>query len=284
MAGLLDILNTDQGRMGLGLLAAAGPRTDGAGFGQRLQEGMGQFDAYKANALKQKMLQAQMQEYEQAAQDKAQARQQAQVLRDLATKFATPAQGAIESTPDRAVGNSLGNPSLFSQSPSNAVMPGVPGREAKPAGFDREGFGQAWEAIDPVAGGAYLSSIQKDNKPISLAEGASLVRPDGTTIFHGHSKAEQKDPKVKQYEYAKAGGYKGSFEQFVTLGPTIMAAAAAPLRDAQVQNIQDENAYNLPAPRKAVSGQVSVTTPDGRSYSFPNQAAASNFKLKAGIR
>ena len=76
--GLLDVFNTDQGRMGLGLLAAAGPRSDGAGFGQRLQEGMGSFDAYKQNALKQKMLEAQMQQaMEQAAQQKAErARQQ----------------------------------------------------------------------------------------------------------------------------------------------------------------------------------------------------------------
>ena len=70
--GLLDVLNTDEGRMGLGLLAAAGPRSDGAGFGQRLAEGMGSFDAYKQNALKQKMLEAQMQEWQQkTAQEKA---------------------------------------------------------------------------------------------------------------------------------------------------------------------------------------------------------------------
>ena len=77
--GLLDILNTDQGRMGLGLLAAAGPRSDGAGFGQRLAEGMGSFDAYKQNAMKQKMLEAQMQEWQQkTAREK--------MLNDLAAK------------------------------------------------------------------------------------------------------------------------------------------------------------------------------------------------------
>ena len=65
MGGLLDFLNTDQGRMGLGLLAAAGPRSDGAGFGQRLQEGVGSFDAYKRDALKQQMLEAQMKEWQQ---------------------------------------------------------------------------------------------------------------------------------------------------------------------------------------------------------------------------
>ena len=51
MAGLLDFLQTDEGRMGLGLLAAAGPRSDGAGFGQRMQEAMQGQDAYKQRQL-----------------------------------------------------------------------------------------------------------------------------------------------------------------------------------------------------------------------------------------
>ncbi len=63
MAGLLELLNTDQGRMGLGLLAAAGPRSDGAGFGQRLQEGMGYVQAQQDNDMKRKFQQAQMDNY-----------------------------------------------------------------------------------------------------------------------------------------------------------------------------------------------------------------------------
>ena len=93
--GLLDVFNTDQGRMGLGLLAAAGPRSDGAGFGQRLQEGMGSFDAYKANALKQKMLEAQMQQaMEQAAQQKADRARQ-QTIQQGMGKFFKPGQQAL---------------------------------------------------------------------------------------------------------------------------------------------------------------------------------------------
>lgn len=80
--GLLDgMLDSDSLRLGLGLLAAGGPTTDPnrTGIGQRLQEGMGSFDAYKANALKQKMLEAQMQEWQQkTAREK--------MLNDLALK------------------------------------------------------------------------------------------------------------------------------------------------------------------------------------------------------
>lgn len=153
MGGLLDFLNTDQGRMGLGLLAAAGPRSDGAGFGQRMQEGMGSFDAYKANALKQKMLEAQMQEYEQAAQDKAQARQQAQVLRDLATKFATPAKQRIAPLMGDA---------------ETGIMPSA-GRDAEPAGYDYAGFAGAMAAIDPVQSLKIKEMLKKEGPKFSTA-------------------------------------------------------------------------------------------------------------------
>ena len=45
--GLLDVLNSDEGRMGLALLAAGAPRLDGAGFGQRLNEAVGSFDRFR---------------------------------------------------------------------------------------------------------------------------------------------------------------------------------------------------------------------------------------------
>jgi hypothetical protein len=259
--GLLDnVFNSEGGRLGLGLLAAAGGRADGAGFGERLLHAQGYVDDWKQQKAKAEMqkqqaeLQAmQMQQY------KAQIEQQKK-LQGLATQFATPA------TPMAADGY---GPSA-------------------PASFDRQGYANALEGFDPIAGLQYQESIKKSRPAlINVAEGGSLFDPStNTSVFHSPKtpKDDSIDPKIKQYEYAKKGGYKGTFEQFVTLGPTIMAAAQAPLREAQIGNIRDENAYNLPAPRQAVGGPVSVTTPDGRSYSFPNQAAANSFKMKAGIR
>ena len=69
--GLLDVFNSDEGRLGLGLLAAAGPRADGAGFGQRLQEGMGSVDAWKQNKAKQAYLDMQMQEMKKKQDEEA---------------------------------------------------------------------------------------------------------------------------------------------------------------------------------------------------------------------
>lgn len=62
MAGLLDFLQTPESRFGIGLLAAAGPRADGAGFGQRLNEAMGMQDAYGQNQMRSKLLQSQIDE------------------------------------------------------------------------------------------------------------------------------------------------------------------------------------------------------------------------------
>lgn len=121
--------------------------------------------------------------------------------------------------------------------------------------------------------------------------GADQVRygPDGKIIAQGPAKPadSEDDAKIKQFKFAQARGYKGTFEQFVVLGPALMAAAAAPLRDAQVGNINAENAYNLPPPLPATprpaAGGATVSA-GGKTYSFPNAAAAAAFKKQAGIQ
>jgi hypothetical protein len=67
--GLLDVFNSDEGRLGLGLLAAAGPSQ--MGFGERLQGVMHGMDAHKANKMRMGLLQSQMDEN--AAQTQARA-------------------------------------------------------------------------------------------------------------------------------------------------------------------------------------------------------------------
>ena len=48
MAGLLDIFDTEDGRLGLGLLMAAAPRANGAGVGQRIGEAYGYVQQQRA--------------------------------------------------------------------------------------------------------------------------------------------------------------------------------------------------------------------------------------------
>ena len=58
--GLLDFDNADA-RLGLGLLAAASARSDGAGVGQRLAEAVGSVDQWKQMQQMQKMREMQLQ-------------------------------------------------------------------------------------------------------------------------------------------------------------------------------------------------------------------------------
>ena len=100
--GLLDFLNSAEAQTGLGLLAAAGPRSDGAGFGQRMLEGLSQGDRWKAQqaAAKRAEMQDQMQQM-QMAQAQAQLQQQQaqmaqqQKMREGMAQFFKPGQQAL---------------------------------------------------------------------------------------------------------------------------------------------------------------------------------------------
>ena len=97
--GLLDIFNSDDGRLGIGLLAAAGPRADGAGFGQRLQEAMTGFASQKDADMKRKFMQAQMDNYASEIEQRKAAIAKQQQLQDMAQRILggqRPAMGGTE--------------------------------------------------------------------------------------------------------------------------------------------------------------------------------------------
>jgi len=118
--GLLDVFNSDEGRMALGLLAAAGPSSQPMSFGQRLAGAMSQHDAYlqhkqaaaaaaQDRALKQQMLQAQMadvraqqqQREAQVAASRMAAEQNAKFARDYGGGAVTPQMALGAAQPDR---------------------------------------------------------------------------------------------------------------------------------------------------------------------------------------
>jgi len=146
MAGLLDILDSDQGRLGIGLLAAAGPSATPMGFGQRLAQGVG---------------------YVQAQGDAADKRKWEKLLRDrqmlafgredkvnaLAPNFMQPAQPAQGATMGDA-----GLPAEFRT--GGGALPEIPG---KPAAFDLTGYATALMGIDPQKGVALMQALQKDS-------------------------------------------------------------------------------------------------------------------------
>lgn len=138
--------------------------------------------------------------------------------------------------------------------------------------------------LDPKDIQAY-ASLQDIGAPKVYKPG-DVVYQNGKPVF-SVPKEPDVPSKVREYEYAKANGYKGTFDQFVTLGPSIIAAATAPLRQAQIENIQQENAYNLPPPPKMQPGKAGMPVTvnvNGQVFAFPDQQSANNFKMKAGIK
>ena len=264
--GLLDSMDSDQFRLGLGLLAAGSARGDGAGFGKRLLEGVGYMDNYKSDKKKAEFEQMKVDEY------KRKVKQEEDNRLALQQAFSPMTGGqAMANGQGPTLGNAANigqmqkfDPRTFFQKNPNA---------------DMSTFKTAMEANLLMNPTPKYESYGPDSSVYEMTPNG----PKLALTTPGKPKDDKPDAKIAQFEYAKANGYKGSFEQFVTLGPSIMAGAMAPLRAAQIGNIVDENAYNLPPPRRAQGGGVSVTA-GGRTYNFPDQKSANNFKLKAGIR
>ena len=78
MGLLSDTLNSDEGRFGMSLLAAAAPRVGGGGFGQRLQEAMSSMDAYKKQQIMAQIQKMQMENAQAEMADKQAQRAQGQ--------------------------------------------------------------------------------------------------------------------------------------------------------------------------------------------------------------
>ena len=95
MAGFMDFFDTDQARLGMGLLAAAGPRADGAGFGQRLMEGVGSLDSFRKDKATAKARDQMMQAQEMQIQQAKEEAQRSAMMREMAAKFARPGQAGL---------------------------------------------------------------------------------------------------------------------------------------------------------------------------------------------
>ncbi len=139
MAGLLDFLQTPESRMGIGLLAAAGPRADGAGFGQRLNEAMGMQDAYGQRKEQSDWLRMERERKQKdwGLQDKENA---------LAGQFFKPATAGL---------------SPVSGDSASGILPST-GSPGTPAAFDMAGYAQAMMQVNPAKGMQIMQSLQKE--------------------------------------------------------------------------------------------------------------------------
>jgi hypothetical protein len=133
-------------------------------------------------------------------------------MEELAKRYATPATPAMQGAqvPLNMQGDT--GPNLYSNSVSNMSTSGM--TPAKPAGFDFQGYAQAMAGVDPMESLRLTQALQKDESPLTLKEGESLIDRKTMKPIFSLPKAKAMPAAVQEYEYAREQGYKGSFEQF----------------------------------------------------------------------
>jgi hypothetical protein len=109
----------------------------------------------------------------------------------------------------------------FSRSPAQQVLAGGGGPTAANAeklqtaqpGFDFAGYSEALAGVDPMMALQMRSALQKDETPVALGKGGKLVTRTGK-VLADNPDAPDLPSAVREYEYAKGQGYKGTFQQF----------------------------------------------------------------------
>lgn len=197
MAGLLDAFGDENARFSLGLLAAAAPRFDGANDGQRIMEALQGVDSWKQKQAQAKMQQMQMEQMQsQVAKQKQ--------MEELAKRYATPAAPAL---------SPIQGDAILPDYLKSGILPSA-GQPAKPAGFDFEGYAQGMAAIDPMESLRLQQTLKKDDSPLTLKDGESLIDRKTLKPIFSLPKAQAKPSGVQEYEYAVSQGYPGTYQQF----------------------------------------------------------------------
>lgn len=104
--GLLDVFDDPGARLGIGLLAAAAPRFDNAGFGQRLAEGVEYLDQFKQQQAKQKFMDMQMQNLQSEIDARKSAQEKQQRMQEMISGMFG---GPVSATTALGAGASVGD-------------------------------------------------------------------------------------------------------------------------------------------------------------------------------
>ena len=200
MKGLMDLFNSEEGQFNLGLLAAAAPRTQRTGFGERMQDAMGSVNQWKDRQDQIALRKMQMDKA------KADAARDAK-MRALPGQFMRP---AVPASPGMGMFNDRLPPEL--QVPTVAPM------AAKPASFDYAGYAEALAEMDPAASLTMKGALQKDDAPVKLSPGEQLFsgKASGYKPLLSVPKPESLPSAVQEYNFARSQGYPGTFEQWTT--------------------------------------------------------------------
>ena len=181
LSGLFD---SEDGRMGLGLLAAASARSDGAGLGQRISEAVGSVDQWKQQQAQAKR--AKMQEEYQAfqmEQARAQAEQQ-KAAQEAAKRQQAGIPGLFRATQTQGQVSipQFGGVDMFSQG-AKVEAPSMRG----PTGFDVQGALALGLTPDMIEKYASLNNIGKQE----AKDWQDIEGPNGAKIRQAFDKYGQ---------------------------------------------------------------------------------------------
>lgn len=228
MAGLLDFLGTDDAKLGMALLAAAGPSPYPASFGQRLQGAMQTLDAEKANKYKMDLLQSQAEENRAQADTRKAAMADQRLAAQTALQYFTPGKPAV---------------GLLDSALPAQFQTGVVPQQAVAPRFDMQGFAQARMAQNPAEGMKLLAELQKE-KPINKLDAKDFT-PESVQKF---SQSGNYADLVRQdkLHFADTGGAIAGLNPFTGAPVSTSPKSGNPFSDLVVRDAGGNLVPNAP--------------------------------------
>ena len=158
--------NADQNRMGLALLAAAGPSARPMSFGQRMFMGMGQHDQYLQEKEQREQLrkarEAQLAFQQMQMSQMIQQQAERKAAQERATAIEGAYRGAIR-TPQQQAMEKFGGPTQAAATAAPGMVPQI----------DQRALIESLAKVDPMT--AFQMMLPKERKLTTVAPGASLI-------------------------------------------------------------------------------------------------------------
>ena len=279
-----SLLSNPMLQMGLGILGSnrGNYGSFGAAVGQGASQGLQNIQRQKILDMQNKMQQRQLDEYDRKLKEQ-------QNAKDAMSRILKGQQGYMteQETPTQSVQNVPITAQEGAQAPNFGTQAQVVNGVNKTSQFDNARYMQ--DLIDAGYGDELIKRqfIQPQSE-YALSDGVLYDKKTGKYQNIGGQDKSLDTSDIKGYQFARSpegGGFKGSFQEYLQIKPSIMAGIAGgqlAVSQGKLANDIREANYNLPSQNKTTANySVSV---GGKTYSFPDQKSLNNFKIKAGVR
>ena len=248
--GLLEMMNSDQGLLGLHLMAAAAPRERRVGFGEGLLGGLQGVQAQRA-AEEDRKARRQMQEMQMRQQQMQLAALEAEQRKQQGVDQAF--RGAMR-TPEQAAMQKFGGPTVAAAQAAPGMAPQI----------DQAALLRGLMQADPRTAFQMLQPKPDDYKVV----GGSLVAvgPGGVReAYRAPDKPAELPSAVREYEFARQQGYPGSFQQFQIEqrragAPSVSVNTEKPFMTSLAQGLGKQLDDGLAAARSAATSVGTAQT------------------------